>query len=78
MTTCIRKVASKKFGVTRVSRSEVKDTWWRNDNVQKLIKEKKDCFTHVNLDNSIDNVEKYKVAKKTAKANCEQSNGSGV
>uniref|UniRef100_A0A0A9EPR3 Uncharacterized protein n=1 Tax=Arundo donax TaxID=35708 RepID=A0A0A9EPR3_ARUDO len=28
MATCIRKVASEAFGVTKGSRSETKDTWW--------------------------------------------------
>jgi hypothetical protein len=35
--------------------------------VQKAIKEKKECFKHMNLDRSVDNVERYKVAKKTTK-----------
>jgi hypothetical protein len=35
--------------------------------VQKAIKEKKECFRRMHLDRSADNVERYKVAKKTAK-----------
>jgi hypothetical protein len=35
--------------------------------VQKTIKEKKECFRYMHLDRSADNVEQYKVAKKTAK-----------
>jgi hypothetical protein len=35
--------------------------------VQKAIKEKKECFRHMHLDRSADNVERYKVAKKTTK-----------
>jgi hypothetical protein len=31
------------------------------------IKEKKECFKHMHLDRSVDNVERYKVAKKIAK-----------
>ncbi|SPT17945.1 unnamed protein product [Triticum aestivum] len=61
------KVASEEFGVSRGRRSEDKDTWWWNDDVQKAIKEKKDCFRHLYLDRSADNIEKYKMAKKTAK-----------
>jgi hypothetical protein len=45
MATCIRKVASKEFGVYRRNRAEAKDTWWWNDDVQKTIKETSDCFT---------------------------------
>ena len=64
---CIRKVASEEFGVSMGRRSEVKDTWWWNDDVQKAIKEKKDCFRRLYLDRSADNIEKYKMAKKAAK-----------
>ena len=35
--------------------------------VQKAIREKKDCYIHLHLDKSADNIEKYKVAKKAAK-----------
>jgi hypothetical protein len=35
--------------------------------VQNAIKEKKDCFRHMYLDRSVDNVERYKIAKKTVK-----------
>ncbi|XBH78220.1 hypothetical protein VPH35_106393 [Triticum aestivum] len=67
MATCIRKVASEEFGVSRGRRSEDKDTWWWNDDVQKAIKEKKDCFRRLYLDRSAHNIEKYKMAKKAAK-----------
>jgi hypothetical protein len=67
MATCIRKVASEKFGVTKGGKRETKETWWWNEKVQKAIKEKKECFRHMNLDRSAGDVEWYKVAKKTAK-----------
>jgi hypothetical protein len=35
--------------------------------VQKAIKEKKECFSRMHMDRSTYNVERYKVAKKTAK-----------
>jgi hypothetical protein len=35
--------------------------------VQKVIKEKKECFRHMHLDRSADNIGRYKVAKKTTK-----------
>ena len=75
MATCIRKVASEEFGVSRGSRSEVRDTWWWNTDVQKAIKEKKDCFTHLYLDRSADNMEKYKMAKKAAKRAVSEARG---
>ena len=40
MATCVRKVASEVFGVSRGGKQEVKDTWWWNDEVQRTIKEK--------------------------------------
>jgi hypothetical protein len=35
--------------------------------VQKTIKEKKECFRRMHQDRSVDNVERYKVEKKTTK-----------
>jgi hypothetical protein len=67
MTTCIRKVALEEFEVTKEGKRETKETWWWNEKVQKAIKEKKECFRRMHLDRSADNVERYKVAKKTAK-----------
>jgi hypothetical protein len=67
MVTCIRKVASKEFGVTKGGKRDAKETWWWNKKVQNAIKEKKECFRRMHLDRSADNVERYKVAKKTAK-----------
>jgi hypothetical protein len=48
--------------------------------VQKTIKEKKECFRRMHLDRSADNVERYKVAKKTIKravseARCQMYDG---
>ena len=57
--------------MSRGRRSEDKDTWWWNDDVQKAIKEKKDCFIRMYLDRSADNIEKYKMVKKAAKASCQ-------
>jgi hypothetical protein len=33
--------------------------------VQKSIMEKKECFSRMSLDKNVDNIEQYKVAKKT-------------
>jgi hypothetical protein len=38
--TYIRKVASEIRGATKGSRSEAKDTWWCNKEVQRIIKKK--------------------------------------
>jgi hypothetical protein len=67
MSTCIRKVASEEFGVTKGGKRETKETWLWNEKVQNAIKEKKVCFRRMHLDRSVDNVERYKMAKKTVK-----------
>ena len=67
MTTNIRKVASEVCGVTKGSEGEAKNTWWWNEKVQRAIKKKKECYRRLYHDKSVDNIEKYKVAKKTAK-----------
>jgi hypothetical protein len=67
MSTCIRKVALEEFGVTKRGKRETKETWRWNEKVQNAIKEKKECFSRMHLDRSVDNVERYKVVKKTAK-----------
>jgi hypothetical protein len=67
MSTCIRKVASEEFGMTKGGKRETKETWWWNEKVQNAIKEKKECFRPMYLDRSVNNVDRYKVAKKTTK-----------
>ncbi|XP_071677140.1 uncharacterized protein [Lolium perenne] len=75
MATCLRKVAVEEFGVTKGSRREAKDTWWWNDEVQKVIREKRNCFRCLYLDRSAANMEKYKVAKKAAKRAVSEARG---
>ncbi|GJN26930.1 hypothetical protein PR202_gb14897 [Eleusine coracana subsp. coracana] len=60
-------VASEVFGVSRGGKQEAKDTWWWNDEVQRAIKEKKECFKRLHLDKSATNIEGYKIAKRAAK-----------
>ena len=75
MATCIRKVASEVFGVTKGSSGEPKDTWWWTEDVQKAIKEKKECYRSLFDDRSAVNIERYKVAKKTAKRAVSEAKG---
>ena len=67
MATCVQKVASDVFGVSKAGKQEGKDTWWWNDEVQRAIKEKKECFKRLHLDKSADNIESYKLVKRVAK-----------
>jgi hypothetical protein len=75
MATCIRKVASEVFGVTKGSSGESKDTWWWTEDVEKTIKEKKECCRSLFHDRSMINIEKYMVAKKTAKRAVSEAKG---
>jgi replicative superfamily II helicase len=75
MATCIRKVALEVFGVTKGSSSESKYTWWWTEDVQKAIKEKKECYRSLFHDRSAINIERYKVAKKTAKRAVSEAKG---
>jgi DNA-directed RNA polymerase sigma subunit (sigma70/sigma32) len=53
MFTCIRKVASEKFGVTKGGKHETEETWWWNEKVQNAIKEKKEYFRCMHLDSDV-------------------------
>jgi hypothetical protein len=75
MSTCIRKVTSEEFGVTKGGKCETKETWWWNEKMQNAIKEKKEWFRRMHLDRSVDNVERYKVAKKTTKQAVSEARG---
>jgi hypothetical protein len=75
MTTCIRKVILKEFEVTKGDKREIKQTWWWNEKVQNAIKEKKECFRRMHLDRSANNVERYKVTKKTVKRAVSEARG---
>jgi hypothetical protein len=61
--------------VTKGGKREAKETWWWNEKVQKAIKEKKEFFRRMHLDRSTDNVERYKVAKKTTKRAVSEARG---
>jgi hypothetical protein len=44
MSTCIRKVASEEFGVTKGGKRETKETWWRNEKVKRLLRRRKSAL----------------------------------
>ncbi|KAJ4809245.1 hypothetical protein LUZ62_021811 [Rhynchospora pubera] len=75
MSASIQKVATEVLGVTRGSNREPKDTWWWNDEVQKVIKEKKECYKRLHHDKTDDNAQKYKLAKKNAKKAVSEARG---
>ena len=60
--------------MTKGSGCDLKDTWWWNEDVQKVIKEK-ECYKRLYHDRCANNIEKYKVAKKTAKRAVSEAKG---
>jgi hypothetical protein len=75
MTTHIRKVAIEVFGVTRGNKREPKDTWWWNDEVQKAINEKKECYKRLHHNKSDENIQKYKEARRDTKKAVSEARG---
>jgi hypothetical protein len=75
MTTNIRNVAIELFGVTRENKHELKDTWWWNDDVQKAISEKKECYKCLHHNRSDENIQNYKKARKNAKKAVSEARG---
>jgi hypothetical protein len=67
MTTPIRKVTIEVLGVIRGNKHEPKDTWWWNDDVQKTISEKKECYKRLHRNRSDENIQKYKEIRRNAK-----------
>jgi hypothetical protein len=59
MTTHIQKVAIEVFGATKGNKREPKDTWWWNNDVQKAISEKKECYKRLHHNMSDENIQKY-------------------
>ena len=74
MVTCVRKVTSEVFGMSRGGKREGEGTWWWNDEVQKAIKEN-ECFKRLHLDKSATNIEGYKLAKRVANRAMSVANG---
>jgi hypothetical protein len=66
MTTHIRKVTIELFEVTRGNKREPKNTKWWNDDVQKAINEKKECYRRLHHNRSDENIQKYKETRRNA------------
>jgi hypothetical protein len=52
MVTCIRKVASEEFGVTKGGKCETKETWWWNEKFKRLLRRRKsalDVYTWIGV-----------------------------
>jgi hypothetical protein len=75
MSTCIRKMDSEEIGVIKWGKHETKEAWWWNEKMQNAIKEKKEWFRRMHLNRNVDNIEWYKVTKKTAKRAVSEARG---
>jgi hypothetical protein len=75
MATHIRKVTIEAFGVTRENKREPKDTLWLNDDVQKAINEKKECYNRLYQNRSDENIQKYKEAGRNTKKAVSEARG---
>jgi hypothetical protein len=75
MTTHIRKMTIEVFGVTNGNKHESKNTWWWNDDVQKTINEKKECYKRLHHNRSNENIQKYKEARRNVKKAVSETRG---
>ena len=67
MANCMRKVARKVLGVSKGKGPISKDTWWWGEEVQAVVKTKKELFKKWQKDRTNDNFQKYKIANKEVK-----------
>jgi hypothetical protein len=63
------------FGVTRRNKREPKYTLWWNDDVQNVISEKKECYKRLYYNNSDENIQKYKKARRNTKKAMSEARG---
>jgi hypothetical protein len=73
--THIQKVTIEVFEVTRENKREPKATWWWNNDVQKTINEKKECYKRLHHNKSDENIQKYKEARRNAKKTVSEARG---
>jgi hypothetical protein len=73
--THIRKVAIEVFGATRGNKREPKDTWWWNDDIQKAINEKEECYKCLHHNRGDKNIQKYKETRRNTKKTVTEARG---
>ena len=61
-------------GVTKERGREAKDTWWWNEEDQRAIKEKKECYRRLYHDRCVNNIE-VQGDKEDCKASCKCGKG---
>ncbi|MCX8814367.1 exonuclease/endonuclease/phosphatase family protein, partial [Vibrio parahaemolyticus] len=67
ITTCIKKNAKEILGESIGMAPLGKEGWWWNEKIQKLLKEKKECYKTYYKNKNEDTLRKYKLVKKNAK-----------
>ena len=69
LTTNVHQVAKSLLGVTKPGRKRIeKETWWWNEEVQAVIREKKRAYKEWHKSRTAEDQRKYSEAKRTAKA----------
>jgi hypothetical protein len=63
----IRRISKELLGESKGKGPSSKETWWWNDEVQTMVKAKKDCFKNWQKDRNMDNFQRYKQANREAK-----------
>eukprot|EP00262_Sarcandra_glabra_P012088 TRINITY_DN3039_c0_g2_i3.p1 TRINITY_DN3039_c0_g2~~TRINITY_DN3039_c0_g2_i3.p1 ORF type:complete len:402 (+),score=55.32 TRINITY_DN3039_c0_g2_i3:275-1480(+) len=66
MARCLKRIAKEVLGESKGRKGVQKDTWWWNADIQKSIAEKK-CFKEWQKTRTMDDLERYKLAKREAK-----------
>jgi hypothetical protein len=67
MATCIRRISKEILGESKGKGPQSKETWWWNEEVQNIVKIKRECFKTWQTNRNEENFEKYKWAKKEVK-----------
>ncbi len=67
MAACIRGVSKEILGESKGRGPQFKETWWWNEEVQNVVKNKRECFKTWQQTRSKESFEKYKCAKKEVK-----------
>ncbi|GLS47117.1 hypothetical protein GCM10007884_51210 [Methylobacterium brachythecii] len=67
ISTSIRKVAIDILGESKGTSQPLKETWWWNEEVQKMVRFKRECYKAWQKNRSIENFDSYKRASKETK-----------
>ena len=67
MTKRVIRTMNEVLGISKGRGSPSKEIWWWNDEIQTIVKAKKESFKQWQRDRNVDNLRKYKQACKKSK-----------